>query len=65
MSLQNHLKKEMWAVVFTDGRIVTGSDLITEYHAWWIALGWPDSDEIEKAKKAGIVAVKVRLCLVR
>ena len=53
--------RDMWAVVFPDGRIVTGSDLTTEADAWRIALGWPGSEEIEDAKQRGAFAVKARL----
>ena len=53
--------RDMWAVVFPDGQIVTGSDLKTESDAWRIALGWPHPSEIEYAKKRGVFAVKARL----
>lgn len=52
----------MWAVVFPDGHIVTGSDLQTEEDAWRIALGWPSLEEIDEAIKRGAFAVKSRLC---
>lgn len=53
--------RDMWAVVFPDGLIVTGSDLQTEADAWRIALGWPGESEIEDAKQRGAFAVKSRL----
>jgi hypothetical protein len=53
--------RDMWAVVFPDGHIVTGSDLNTEDDAWRIALGWPGPEEIEDAIKRGAFAVKARL----
>lgn len=51
-------RMEMWALVFPDGRIVTGSDVDTEEAAWSIGLGWPGPAEIEHAKAEGIIAVK-------
>ena len=53
--------RDMWAVVFPDGHIVTGSDLNTEADAWRIALGWPGPEEIDDAMKRGAFAVKARL----
>ncbi|MFM7010061.1 MAG: hypothetical protein ACKO0Z_12150 [Betaproteobacteria bacterium] len=53
--------RDMWAVVFPDGHIVTGSDLQTEADAWRIALGWPGPEEIEDVMKRGAFAVKARL----
>ena len=53
--------RDMWAVLFSDGRIVTGSDMETEDDAWRIALGWPGPEEIEDAKLRGAFAVKARL----
>ena len=53
--------RDMWAVVFPDGHIVTGSDLTTEADAWRIALGWPGPEEIDDAMKRGAFAVKARL----
>ncbi len=53
--------RDMWAVVFPHGHIVTGSDLTTEADAWRIALGWPGREEIEDAMKRGAFAVKARL----
>jgi hypothetical protein len=53
--------RDMWAVVFPDGHIVTGSDLQTEADAWRIALGWPGPEEIEEARQRGAFAVKARL----
>ena len=53
--------RDMWAIVFPDGHIVTGSDLQSEADAWRIALGWPGPDEIEHAKRQGTFAVKSRL----
>ena len=53
--------RDMWAVVFPDGHIVTGSDLQTEADAWRIALGWPGPEEIDAALKRGVFAVKSRL----
>ena len=53
--------RDMWAVVFPDGHIVTGSDLQTEADAWRIALGWPGPEEIDAAMKRGAFAVKARL----
>jgi len=60
--LMTENSKDMWAVVFPDGRIVTGSDLETEDDAWRIALGWPAPDDILAAKHNGVIAVKARLC---
>jgi hypothetical protein len=51
----------MWAVIFPDGEICTGSDMKNEADAWEIALGWPDAQEIEDAKKSGVYAAKARL----
>ena len=51
----------MWAVVFPDGHIVTGSDFKTEADAWRIALGWPVQEEIDAAMKRGVFAVKAQL----
>ena len=53
--------RDMWAVVFPDGHIVTGSDLKTEDDAWRIALGWPGPEEIEDNKQRGVFSVKARL----
>jgi len=53
--------RDMWAVVFPYGYIVTGSELITEADAWRIALGWPGQKEIDDAIKLGAFAVKARL----
>jgi hypothetical protein len=53
--------RDMWAVIFQDGHIVTGSDLQTEEDAWKIALGWPGPSEIEHEKAKGAFAQKVRL----
>ena len=53
--------RDMWAVIFPDGHIVTGSDLQTEEDAWKIALGWPGPSEIEHEKAKGAFAQKVRL----
>ena len=53
--------RDMWAVVFPDGRIVTGSDLKAESDAWRIALGWPGPEEIEDAKQRGAFTAKARL----
>jgi hypothetical protein len=52
---------EMWAVVFPDGRIITGSDMHDADHAWTVALGWPAQEEIVEAKKKGAFAVKATL----
>lgn len=60
-SLGSAIYRDMWAVVFPDGHIVTGSDLTTEADAWRIALGWPGSEEIDNAKQRGAFAVKARL----
>ena len=51
----------MWAVVFPDGHIVTGSDFKTEADAWRIALGWPGQEEINAAMKRGVFAVFAQL----
>jgi hypothetical protein len=40
----------MWAIVWPNGRCVTGDDFQDEDRAWQIALGWPGPDEIEHAK---------------
>jgi len=53
--------RDMWAVVFPGGHIVTGSDLQTEADAWRVALGWPGPDEIEDTKRRGAFAVRARL----
>lgn len=53
--------RDMWAIVFPDGHIVTGSDLQSEADAWHIALGWPGPEEIDHAKRQGAFAVKSRL----
>jgi hypothetical protein len=53
--------RDMWAVVFPGGHIVTGSDLQTEADAWRVALGWPGPDEIEDTKRRGAFAVNARL----
>lgn len=53
--------REIWAVVFSDGRIIAESDFENEEEAWRIALGWPDQDEIDEAKKRGAFCVKARL----
>ena len=58
---QTTIRRKMWAVVFPDGRIVTGSDLHSEADAWSTALGWPTEAEIEDAKKRGAVAVEATL----
>ena len=47
----------MWAIVWPDGRVVTGSDLQDEAHAWQIALGWPDTSAIDEARQEGAKAV--------
>ncbi len=61
MNALHELNRDMWAVVFPDGRIVTGSDIQSEDDAWRIALGWPGSEEIQDAKWRGAFAVKARL----
>lgn len=61
MSANSEVSLEMWAVVFPDGRIVTGSDLETEEDAWRVALGWPTPAEIFHAKETGVIAVKAKL----
>ena len=53
--------RDMWAVVFPGGHIVTGSGLQTEADAWRVALGWPGPDEIEDTKRRGAFAVRARL----
>lgn len=53
--------KTMWAVIFPDGRVVTGSDCNSEEAAWRIALGCPGDLEIEDAKQSGVRAVKATL----
>lgn len=58
MPAPSQLYRDMWAIVFPDGHIVTGSDLQSEADAWRIALGWPGPDEIEHAKRQGAFAVK-------
>ncbi|OHB85684.1 MAG: hypothetical protein A2Z38_04095 [Planctomycetes bacterium RBG_19FT_COMBO_48_8] len=49
----------VWAVIFEDGRVLADSTFRGEDHAWQIALGWPDAEEIEEAKKRGCVCQKV------
>lgn len=52
---------DMWAIVFPNGQIVTGSECQTEDDAWWIALGWPSPEDVEDAKRTGAFAVKATL----
>jgi len=52
---------KMWAIIFPTGYIVTGSDLQSEADAWRVALGWPDTEEIEAQKKRGTRAVLATL----
>lgn len=53
--------RHVWAIVFPNGRIITGTDLEDEDHAWEIAMGWPHADEIEEQKKLGTFAAKAVL----
>jgi len=53
--------RHVWAVIFPDGRIVTGTDLEDEESAWQIALGWPHADDIKRHKLLGAYATKAVL----
>lgn len=50
-----------WAVVFPDNRIIADSGFKDEDHAWTVALGWPDAEEIERAKKNGHRAMRLTI----
>lgn len=52
------VRTPVWAIVFPDGRIITGTDLEDEERAWTIALGWPHTSEIEHAKRLGVFATR-------
>jgi len=51
---------DMWALIFPDGRVITGTDLITESDAWRVGLGWPTAEEVESAKAEGIFSQKIK-----
>jgi hypothetical protein len=53
------MSEPIWAIIFPDGKIVAGSDFKDEAHAWQMVLGWPDEEEIERAKQEGYKAVRV------
>lgn len=47
-----------WGWKRPDGSFVVDSSLENESHAWQIALGWPDEDEIIAAKREGWIVGK-------
>jgi hypothetical protein len=49
----------VWGVVSPSGEINVDSHFKSESDAWRIALGWPDEEDIERAKKEGWIAKKV------
>jgi len=51
---------DMWALIFPDGRVITGTDLIKECDAWRVGLGWPTAAEVESAKAEGIFSQKIK-----
>ena len=49
-----------WAVVHPNGTyLLADTNFRNEDHAWKIFLGWPDDEEIERAKKSGYRAMQV------
>lgn len=46
-----------WAIIKPNGDILLDSTFEYEADAWRVALGWPDDQEIEEAKKNGFRAV--------
>ena len=53
------MRVAVWAVIYPEGRILADSDFETERDAWEVALGWPDTQEIDDAKRAGYRAVEL------
>ena len=49
----------VWSVISPTGEIKVDSHSQSEDDAWRIALGWPDAEEIERAKKEGWIAKTV------
>lgn len=43
----------VWAYIEPDGRILADTHFKDEADTWKIALGWPDDEEIEEAKRRG------------
>lgn len=52
---------EAWAILFPDNHILVDSNFVTEEMAWRVALGWPDNYEIERAKKNGHRAMRLKI----
>lgn len=50
---------QAWAVIWPDGRVLVDSTFRDEAHAWTVALGWPDAEEIAEAKKKGVKVKKI------
>jgi hypothetical protein len=62
--MRPHVNKPIWAIVWPDGRVLADSTFKDEAHAWMIALGWPDNQEIELAKSQGYKAVQITIQIV-
>jgi hypothetical protein len=52
---------ESWAIFYPSGEVIADTTFKDENHAWQIALGWPNAEEIEQAKRNGFRAARVHL----
>lgn len=58
------MQQPIWAIIWPTGRILADSTFSSEGHAWQVALGWPDNQEIELAKSLGYKAVQITVEIV-
>lgn len=54
-------EREVWAVIFPDGRIVADSSFQDEEHALRVVLGWPTRGEVKWFKERGGRAVLIKV----
>ena len=52
---------ECWAYVSPHGKVLADLDFNFEHDAWYVALGWPDNEEIQAAKQRGARVIRVRI----
>lgn len=50
-----------YAYVSPSGAVMADSQFESHDHAWKVALGWPDAQEISEAKQRGARIIKVRV----
>jgi len=55
------LTLECWAYISPTGNVIADSTFESEAVAWRIGLGWPDEEEIQRAKKRGARVVRVKI----